>query len=70
MLTIDTDKGFGLRLRPETKTPEQTMAQDRFQAHDYYLMDELLTDEHKLIRDTARAWIKAEVSPKIGRAHV
>ena len=41
------------------------MAQDRFQAHDYYLMDELLTDEHKLIRDTARAWIKAEVSPII-----
>ena len=41
------------------------MAQDRFQAHDYYQMDELLTDEHKLIRDTARAWIKAEVSPII-----
>jgi glutaryl-CoA dehydrogenase len=28
-------------------------------------MDELLTDEHKLIRDTARAWVKKEVSPII-----
>ncbi|MGR6088354.1 MAG: acyl-CoA dehydrogenase family protein [Arcticibacter sp.] len=41
------------------------MAQDRFQAPDYYLMDELLTDEHKLIRDTVRAWVKKEVSPII-----
>tara|TARA_B100000925_G_scaffold37593_1_gene24638 strand:- start:866 stop:2005 length:1140 start_codon:yes stop_codon:yes gene_type:complete len=28
-------------------------------------MDELLSDEHKLIRDTARAWVKKEVSPII-----
>jgi glutaryl-CoA dehydrogenase len=39
------------------------MATDRFEAHDYYLMDELLTDEHKLIRETARAWVKKEVTP-------
>jgi len=39
------------------------MATDRFEAHDYYLMDELLTDEHKLIRETARSWVKKEVSP-------
>ncbi len=38
---------------------------DRFQAHDYYLMDELLTDEHKLIRESVRAWLKKEVSPII-----
>jgi glutaryl-CoA dehydrogenase len=28
-------------------------------------MDDLLTDEHKLIRDSARAWVKQEVSPII-----
>jgi glutaryl-CoA dehydrogenase len=28
-------------------------------------MDDLLTDEHKLVRDSARAWIKKEVSPII-----
>jgi len=41
------------------------MTQDLYQHPDYYLLDELLTDEHKLIRDTVRAWIKKEVSPNI-----
>jgi glutaryl-CoA dehydrogenase len=45
-----------------------SMASDNFQAHDYYLMDELLSDEHKLIRDTARAWVKKEVSPIVEEA--
>lgn len=39
------------------------MASDNFQAHDYYLMDELLSDEHKLIRETARAWVKKKSHP-------
>jgi glutaryl-CoA dehydrogenase len=41
------------------------MSKDRFQGHDYYWMDELLTDEQKLIRDTVRAWVKKEVTPII-----
>lgn len=41
------------------------MAQDLYQHPDYFALDELLTDEHKLIRDTVRAWIKKEVSPHI-----
>ncbi|MEC4113027.1 acyl-CoA dehydrogenase family protein [Myroides pelagicus] len=41
------------------------MKPDLYQAPDYYLLDDLLTDEHKLIRDTARAWVKKEVSPII-----
>ena len=41
------------------------MATDHFEAPDYYQMDELLTDEHKLIRDSVRAWVKKEVSPII-----
>ena len=41
------------------------MATDQFQAPDYYNLDELLTDEHKLIRDSVRAWVKKEVSPII-----
>ena len=39
------------------------MKQDLFQAPDYYNIDELLTDEHKLIRDSAREWVKKSVSP-------
>ncbi len=31
---------------------------DLYEAPDYYLLDELLTDEHKLIRATARDWVK------------
>ncbi|WHT40506.1 acyl-CoA dehydrogenase family protein [Myroides sp. mNGS23_01] len=41
------------------------MKPDLFQAPDYYLLDDLLTEEHKLIRDAARAWVKREVSPII-----
>ncbi|MFN3917144.1 MAG: acyl-CoA dehydrogenase family protein [Flavobacteriales bacterium] len=41
------------------------MRTDKFQAHDYYQLDELLTDEQKLVRDAARAWIKKDVSPII-----
>jgi glutaryl-CoA dehydrogenase len=38
---------------------------DKFQFHDYYQVDELLTDEHKLIRETVRNWVKKDVSPII-----
>ncbi len=41
------------------------MKPDLFQAPDYYNLDDLLTEEHKLIRDSARAWVKKEVSPII-----
>jgi len=41
------------------------MYQDRFQYHDYYLVEELLTDEHQLIRETVRAFVKKEVTPII-----
>jgi glutaryl-CoA dehydrogenase len=41
------------------------MKPDLFQAPDYYLLDDLLTEEHKLVRDSARAWVKREVSPII-----
>jgi glutaryl-CoA dehydrogenase len=41
------------------------MKPDLFQAPDYYQLDDLLTDEHKLVRDAAREWVKREVSPII-----
>lgn len=41
------------------------MKPDLFQSPDYYLLDDLLTEEHKLVRDSARAWVKKEVSPII-----
>jgi glutaryl-CoA dehydrogenase len=44
------------------------MRTDLYQGHDYYVLDELLTEEHKLIRETAREWVKKEVSPIIEEA--
>lgn len=40
-------------------------SEDVFQSPDYYLLDELLTEEHKLIRDSVRQWVKKSVSPII-----
>src|SRR6056297_105591 len=44
------------------------MRTDNFQAPDYYNIDELLTDEHKMVRDASREWVKREVSPIIEEA--
>jgi len=41
------------------------MKTDNFQSPDYYHIDDLLSDEHKLIRSTVRDWVKKEVSPII-----
>lgn len=41
------------------------MKPDLFQSPDYYLLDELLTEEHKLVREASREWVKREVSPII-----
>jgi len=38
---------------------------DLYEAPDYYLLDELLSEEHKLIRASVREWVKKEVSPVI-----
>ncbi len=42
-----------------------TAREDRYQHHDYYLVDDLLQPEHLLARDAVREWVKAEVSPII-----
>jgi len=38
---------------------------DVFQSPDYYQLDDLLSDEHKLVRDTVRTYVKKEISPII-----
>lgn len=44
------------------------MSQDLFESPDYYNIDDLLTEEHKLIRQAARDWVKRDVSPIIEEA--
>jgi glutaryl-CoA dehydrogenase len=43
----------------------KNMKPDLFQAPDYYQIDDLLTEEHKLVREAAREWVKRDVSPII-----
>lgn len=38
---------------------------DLFQAPDYFGIDELMTEEHRLVRDATRDWVKKELSPII-----
>lgn len=41
------------------------MKPDLFEAPDYYNLDDLFSEEHKLVRDAAREWVKRDVSPII-----
>lgn len=41
------------------------MRADLYSGHDYYLIDDLLTTEHKLIRETVRSYVKKNLSPII-----
>ena len=38
---------------------------DVFQSPDYFRLDELLTEEHRLVRDSVRNYVKKEISPII-----
>jgi glutaryl-CoA dehydrogenase len=38
---------------------------DRYEAPDFYGVDDLLTEEQKLIRDSVREWVKKDLSPII-----
>ncbi len=44
---------------------EQMAGRDKFQHPDFYGIDDLLTEEHKMVRNSIRDWVKKEVSPII-----
>jgi glutaryl-CoA dehydrogenase len=44
---------------------QQSMKQDLFEGVDFYGVDDLLTEEHKLIRSSIRDFVKKEISPYI-----
>jgi len=45
------------------------MSTIRYKSPDYYLVDELLTDEHKLVRGAIRDWVNRAVMPIIDEAN-
>ena len=52
-----------MSIKNEVETLHKAVKDDRYQSHDYYQIDELLTEEHLLARDAVRTWVKQEVSP-------
>lgn len=44
---------------------KKSLKQDVFEAPDFYALDSLLTEEHKLIRGSMRDFVKREISPYI-----
>lgn len=44
---------------------KKSVKTDQFKGHDYYNIDDLLSDENKMARDAVREWVKKEVSPII-----
>ncbi len=49
----------------ENGTIQKRAREDQYQGHDYYVLDELLEEDHILARDAVRDWVKQEVSPII-----
>ena len=68
-LHMDTvAEGWEMERKPyiwRHKTKGCMASQDLFQSPDYFALDELLTEEHKMVRDTVRNYVKREISPII-----
>jgi len=46
-------------------SPSPSSKVDKYQFHDYYNVDELLSEDHLLAREAVREWVKKEVTPII-----
>lgn len=49
----------------DTNHIKKSSKTDQYEHHDYYLIDELLSEDHLLARQAVREWVKQEVSPII-----
>ncbi|AHM63530.1 glutaryl-CoA dehydrogenase [Flammeovirgaceae bacterium 311] len=50
---------------PEANTAPKRISTDAFEAPDFYNIDDLLSDEHKLVRGAIRDFVKREITPYI-----
>ena len=53
-----------MSISPDLAQAKKLKADD-FQSPDFYQLDDLLTEEHKLIRSSLRDFVKKEISPFI-----
>src|SRR5689334_2255393 len=44
---------------------KKSLKQDVYEQPDFYAIDDLLTEEHKLVRSSIRDFVKREISPYI-----
>ena len=51
--------------QPSVSQAGKSLKQDVFDHPDFYSLDDLLTEEHKLIRSSVRDFVKKEISPFI-----
>lgn len=49
----------------QSTSPKQSFKQDTFESPDFYGIDDLLTEEHLLVRASVRDFVKREISPII-----
>lgn len=49
----------------ETQATKQSFKQDTFESPDFYGIDDLLTEEHLMVRSAVRDFVKREISPII-----
>ncbi len=50
---------------PLQKIKDMANRKDLYDGHDYYNLDEFLSEEHLLARESVREWVKQEVTPYI-----
>jgi glutaryl-CoA dehydrogenase len=50
---------------PEANTAHKRVSTDHFEAPDFYNIDDLLSEEHKLVRGAMRDFVKREITPFI-----
>ena len=52
-------------MEADTQSAKKSLKQDQFESPDFYELDDLLTEEHKLVRSSIRGFVKKEISPYI-----
>lgn len=50
---------------PAESKAKKSMKKDNYEHPDFYAIDDLLTEEHKLVRSAVRDFVKKEISPNI-----
>src|SRR5205814_3407645 len=60
-------KGIPMSVRPQTKDKPAAAS---FQWDDPFLLDDQLTEDERLIRDTARAYAQDKLAPRIVKAYL